>query len=60
MRRNPGRPAVTPTKPIVTLTLRVTKEFKEKLMQQSAAVDLSMTAYLESLVERDSGNGPQE
>jgi len=37
----------------VTLTLRVTKEFKEKLMQQAGAVDLSLTAYIESLVERD-------
>jgi len=53
MKRNPGRPALVPTKPVVTLTLRVTKEFKEKLMQQAGAVDLSLTAYIESLVERD-------
>lgn len=54
MKRNPGRPALAPTKPVVTLTLRVTKEFKEKLMAQAAAVDLSLTAYIECLVNRDS------
>lgn len=53
MKRNPGRPVSQPTKPIVTLTLRVTKEFKEKLIKQSSDVDLTLTAYLQSLVERD-------
>lgn len=53
MKRNPGRPVSTPTKPVVTLTLRVTKEFKEKLISQADAVDLTLTAYLQALVERD-------
>jgi hypothetical protein len=53
MKRNPGRPATIPTKPVVTLTLRVSKEFKEQLMAQASAVDLTLTAYLQALVERD-------
>jgi hypothetical protein len=54
MKRNPGRPVSTPTKPVVTLTLRVSKEFKEKLMAQAEAVDLTLTDYIKALVERDS------
>lgn len=53
MKRNPGRPVSQPTKPVVTLTLRVTKEFKEKLIAQAEAVDLTLTAYIQALVERD-------
>jgi hypothetical protein len=54
MKRNPGRPVSTPTQPVVTLTLRVSKEFKEKLIAQSRAVDLTLTDYIKALVERDS------
>lgn len=54
MKRNPGRPVTQPTKPVVTLTLRVSKEFKEKLIAQAQAVDLTLTDYIKALVERDS------
>lgn len=54
MKRNPGRPVTQPTKPVVTLTLRVSKEFKEKLIAQAQAVDLTLTDYIRALVERDS------
>jgi predicted HicB family RNase H-like nuclease len=54
MKRNPGRPVTQPTKPVVTLTLRVSKEFKEKLIAQAEAVDLTLTDYIKALVERDS------
>jgi predicted HicB family RNase H-like nuclease len=54
MKRNPGRPVSAPTKPVVTLTLRVSKEFKEKLIAQAEAVDLTLTDYIKALVERDS------
>jgi hypothetical protein len=37
----------------VTLTLRVPREFKEQLIRQADAVDLTLTAYLKTLVERD-------
>lgn len=53
VKRNPGRPVSIPDKPVVTLTLRVTKEFKEKLIKQASAVDLTLTAYIQALVERD-------
>lgn len=54
MKRNPGRPVSQPTKPVVTLTLRVSKEFKEKLIAQAEAVDLTLTDYIKALVDRDS------
>jgi len=54
MKRNPGRPTITPTKPFSTVTIRVSKELKEKLIQQADAVDLTLTDYLIALVERDS------
>jgi hypothetical protein len=54
MKRNPGRPTVVPTKPYTTVTIRVTKEFKEKLIKQSEAVDFTLTDYIIALVERDS------
>lgn len=54
MKRNPGRPVSEPTKPVVTLTLRISKEFKQKLIYQSQAVDLTLTDYIKALVERDS------
>ena len=54
MKRNPGRPTVKPTKPFTTVTIRVNKEFKEKLIQQAEAVDLTLTDYIIALVERDS------
>ena len=54
MKRNPGRPTVIPTTPFTTVTIRVSKELKEKLIQQAEAVDLTLTDYLIALVERDS------
>jgi hypothetical protein len=53
MKRNPGRPVSLSDKPFSTLTLRVSREFKQKLIAQSEAVDLTLTDYLIALVERD-------
>jgi hypothetical protein len=53
MKRNPGRPVVHPTKAISTITLKVSKEFKEQLIVQADAVDLTLTDYIKALVERD-------
>jgi hypothetical protein len=53
MKRNPGRPVVQPTKAISTITLKVSKEFKEQLITQADAVDLTLTDYIKALVERD-------
>jgi len=54
MKRNPGRPVTLSDKPFSTLTLRVSREFKQKLIHQAEAVDLTLTDYLIALVERDS------
>lgn len=54
MKRNPGRPTTIPTKPFTTVTIRVSKEFKEKLIIQAEAVDFTLTDYIIALVERDS------
>lgn len=53
MKRNPGRPVVQPTKAVSTITLKVSKEFKEQLISQADAVDLTLTDYIKALVERD-------
>lgn len=53
MKRNVGRPAKDPDKPQVTLTLRVSADFKRLLMTQANAYGMTMTEYLITLVERD-------
>ena len=53
MKRNPGRPVVHPTKDVTTITLKVSKDFKERLIAQADAVDLTLTDYIKTLVIRD-------
>lgn len=53
MKRNPGRPVVKPTKEVSTITLKVSKDFKERLISQADAVDLTLTDYIKALVYRD-------
>lgn len=53
MKRNVGRPPVIPTKDSTTLTLRVSADFKRRLMLQADAVGMTLTEYLITLVERD-------
>lgn len=53
MKRNPGRPVVVPTKEQSTITLKVSREFKERLIAQADAVDLTLTDYIKALVYRD-------
>jgi len=53
MKRNPGRPVTLSDKPFSTLTLRLSREFKLKLISQSEALDLTLTDYPIALVERD-------
>ncbi len=53
MKRNVGRPPVSPTKDSTTLTLRVSADFKRRLMFQADAVGMTLTEYLITLVERD-------
>ncbi len=56
MKRNAGRPYVRPTGPSTTLTLRISADLKNKLIDQADAVDLTLTAYLETLILRDSAS----
>ena len=53
MKKNVGRPPKNPETPFVTLTLRVSAEFKSKLISQAQAYDMTLTEYLVTLVERD-------
>jgi hypothetical protein len=53
MKRNVGRPAKDPTKDTTTLTLRISADFKRRLMYQADAVGMTLTEYLITLVERD-------
>jgi len=53
VKRNVGRPPVSPTKDSTTLTLRVSADFKRRLMFQADAVGMTLTEYLITLVERD-------
>ena len=53
MKRNQGRPVVHPIKENTTITLKVSREFKERLIFQAEAVDLTLTDYIKALVIRD-------
>lgn len=53
MKRNVGRPPVEPSKETTTLTLRISADFKRRLMYQADAVGMTLTEYLITLVERD-------
>ena len=53
MKRNQGRPVVHPVKEHTTITLKVSREFKERLISQADAVDLTLTDYIKALVIRD-------
>jgi hypothetical protein len=53
MKRNQGRPVVHPIKENTTITLKVSREFKERLIVQAEAVDLTLTDYIKALVIRD-------
>lgn len=53
--RRAGRPPVPPPegKTVCQMTFRVPAEVKERMMEQSEALDITMTEYLVTLVERD-------
>ena len=56
MKRNQGRPVVHPVKEHTTVTIKVDGDFKERLIAQAEAVDLTLTDYIKALVYRD-GSG---
>jgi hypothetical protein len=53
MKRNQGRPVVHPVKENTTVTIKVDRAFKERLIAQAEAVDLTLTDYIKALVIRD-------
>jgi hypothetical protein len=53
MKKRAGRKAVIPTKPVTTLTLRISREEKVTLIEKSSIYDMSLTEYLMMLVARD-------
>ena len=44
---------VHPVKESTTVTLKVSRDFKERLINQAEAVDLTLTDYIKALVLRD-------
>jgi len=53
MKRNVGRPPVVPNGGKSSLTMKVASEFKQKVIDQATAYGMTITEYIETLVERD-------
>lgn len=53
MKRNVGRPPVTPSGPKSSITMKIPSEFKQLVLDQSQAYGMTITEYLMTLVERD-------
>ena len=54
MPRRPGRPAQLPREgTTVAMTFRLPASLKVHLMEQSAALDMTLNEYMISLLERD-------
>jgi hypothetical protein len=54
MNARPGRPPKRATQ-TTTLTLRIPPDLKNTLIDQSEALDLTITEYLTTLIRRDQG-----
>lgn len=52
MNARPGRPPKTPTESSSTITIRLPAEVKVKLMADAEAVDMSLTEYVVTLIQR--------
>ncbi len=53
MKRNVGRPPVRPNGSKSSITMKVTSEFKQTVLDQSEAYGMTITEYIRTLVERD-------
>ena len=53
MKRNVGRPPVRPNGSKSSITMKVTSEFKQMVLDQSEAYGMTITEYIRTLVERD-------
>ena len=48
-----GRPPTPPTKPTVTLTLRIPAHLKQHLIDTADALDMPINEYVITLINRD-------
>jgi len=54
MKRNVGRPPVTPTPGgQSSITMKIPSEFKQQVLDQSQAYGMTITEYIQTLVDRD-------
>lgn len=53
MKRNVGRPPVIPNGGKSSLTMKVSAEFKQKVLNQAEAYGMTITEYIQTLVDRD-------
>jgi len=53
MKRNVGRPPVVPNGGKSSLTMKVSAEFKQTVLDQAEAYGMTITEYIQTLVERD-------
>lgn len=57
MNARPGRPPKQPSGNVATLTLRVPASVKRYLIDTSENLDMSITEYILTLVQRDAADG---
>lgn len=53
MNARPGRPPKQPTGNVTTLTLRVPPQVKQYLIDTTNNLDMSITEYIITLIQRD-------
>ena len=53
MKRNVGRPPVVPNGVKSSITMKVPAAFKHTVLDQAAAYGMTITEYIQTLVERD-------
>ena len=53
MKRNVGRPPVIPNGGKSSLTMKVSAEFKQTVLDQAEAYGMTITEYIQTLVARD-------
>jgi antitoxin component of RelBE/YafQ-DinJ toxin-antitoxin module len=54
MKRNVGRPPVIPTPGgQSSITMKIPSEFKQQVLDQSQAYGMTITEYIQTLVDRD-------
>ena len=57
MNARPGRPPKKPTGRVSTITLRVPANIKEYIIETSENLDMTLTEYIITLIQRDAADG---